>query len=69
MPWAKHKLISTHYTNGWSSYSPADFPPKTWVITDHVPNAIVKSINSKGPSNGNAFKKHQEEQYKPTHGI
>lgn len=59
----------TYDTNAWCRNGPAEFPPHHWIISDHVFNSIVKSIDTKSPRNRNTFEENQEQQTETAHGI
>lgn len=60
---------NTYNTNYRCSNSPAKLPPCSRVISNHILNPVVKSINSKRPRYRNAFKENQKQQTKSWHCV
>lgn len=53
--------MKTHETNAWCGEDPAEFPPAHRVVSNHVLNSIVESLDSIAPRDRNALEEDQEE--------
>lgn len=65
----KFKEFSTHEANCWSCEDPAEFPPAHWVVTDHVLDSIVESLDAETPRNRDALEEDQEEKTETTDSV
>lgn len=61
--------LKTHETNARSSEDPAELPPAHWVVTNHVLDTVVESLDAEAPRNWNALEKDQEKKTKTADSI
>lgn len=66
---SKTRTSLTHEANCGSCEDPAELPPTHGVVTNHVFNSIVESLDSIAPRNGNAFKEDQEKKTETADGV
>lgn len=62
-------LIKTYKADAWRGEHPAEFPPYHWVISNHVFDAIVESLDAVAPRNGNALEEDEEEKTETGHRV
>lgn len=55
--------------NQRSEEHPAELPPATWPIANHVLNVLIKPFSSIKPGYGNSFEEDEEEETHPTGGV
>lgn len=66
---SKRSLRATYDAYKWGGDGPAELPPLHWVIPDHIPDAVVKSVDAESPRDGDALEENEEEQTKPADGV
>lgn len=47
----------THDANEWSSKTPTEFEPTSRIISNHVLDAVVETIDTETPRNGDTLEK------------
>lgn len=66
---AKLLLLKTYNANARCCNGPAEFPPCHWVVSNHVFDAIIESINTECPRDRHTFEEYQEQQTETTDRI
>lgn len=59
----------TYNTNGWCKSNPAELPPNSGIIANHLLDAIVETVHSERPGYRNALEEDQEQQTEARHGV
>lgn len=59
----------TYETNGRSRNDPTELPPGDGVVSNHVANSFIESVDAKSPRESNAFKEDDPEENQTTDSI
>lgn len=62
-------VIKTYKADARSGEHPAELPPNHRVVSNHVFDAVVESLDAVAPRDGDALEEDEEEQTEPGHGV
>lgn len=62
-------LIKTHEADARSGEHPAELPPDHWVVSNHVFDAVVESLDAVAPRDGDALEEDEEEKAEAGDGV
>ncbi len=59
----------THNANEWSSDAPAELEPTSWVVSNHVLNAVIETVHPETPRNGDALEEDEPKENQIAAGV
>lgn len=55
--------------NEWSSDAPAELEPTSWVVSNHVLNAVIETVHPETPRNGDALEEDEPKENQIAAGV